>query len=127
MFWNCQGVRSKCKELVLYLKENSFDIVILIETFLTKKVNFKIQGYDTIKNDRSTDAGGGFAFLVKHVLVINKGRRTITFLSGGEVSRRTFFVKKNVRKLYLAEQNCLRQGYEGKHCLQSKGKFFEIH
>ena len=54
MFWNCQGVRSKRKELELYLKENDFDIVALNETFLTKKINFKIQGYDTIKNDRST-------------------------------------------------------------------------
>ena len=49
MFWNCQGVRSKRKELELYLKENNFDIVALNETFLTKKIHFKIQGYDTIK------------------------------------------------------------------------------
>ena len=49
MFWNCQGVRSKRKELELYLNENDFDIVALLETFLTKKINFKIQGYDTIK------------------------------------------------------------------------------
>ena len=34
MFWNCQGVRSKRKELELYLKENDFDIVALNETFL---------------------------------------------------------------------------------------------
>ena len=44
MFWNCQGIRSKQKELELYLKENNFDIVALNETFLTKKVDFKIQG-----------------------------------------------------------------------------------
>ena len=71
-FWNCQGVRSKRRELELYLKENNFDIVALDETFLTKKIDFKIQGYDTIKNDRSTGARGGAAFLVKHGLVINK-------------------------------------------------------
>ena len=47
MFWNCQGVRSKRKELELYLKENNFDIVALNETFLTQKIDFKIQGYDT--------------------------------------------------------------------------------
>ena len=72
MFWNCQGIRSKHKELELYLKENNFDIVALNETFLTKKVDFKIQGYDTIKNYRSTGTRGGVAFLVKHGLVINK-------------------------------------------------------
>ena len=49
MFWNCQGFRPKRKELELYLKENNFDIVALNETFLTKKIDFKIQGYDFIK------------------------------------------------------------------------------
>ena len=79
MFWNCQGIRSKHKELELYLKENNFDVVALNETFLTKKVHFKIQGYDTIKNDRSTGTRGGVAFLVKHGLVINKEYRNIDF------------------------------------------------
>ena len=79
MFWNCQGIRSKHKELELYLKENNFDIVALNETFLTKKVDFKIQGYDTIKNDRSAGTRGGVAFLVKHGLVINKEYRNIDF------------------------------------------------
>ena len=79
MFWNCQGVRSKRKELELYLKENNFDIVALNETFLTKKIDFKIQGYDTIKTDRSTGVRGGVAFLVKHGLVINKEYRNTDF------------------------------------------------
>ena len=79
VFWNCQGIRSKRKELELYLKENKFDIVALNETFLTKKIDFKIQGYDTIKSDRSTGARGGVAFLVKHGLVINKEYRNADF------------------------------------------------
>ena len=79
MFWNCQGVRPKRKELELYLKENNFDIVALNETFLTKKIDFKTQGYDTIKNDRSAGARGGVAFLVKHGLVINKEYRNTDF------------------------------------------------
>ena len=77
MLWNCQGIRSKHKGLELYLKENNFDIVALDETFLTKKVDFKIQGNETIKNDRSTGTRGGVAFLVKHGLVINKEYRNI--------------------------------------------------
>ena len=72
MFWNCQGVRSKRKELELYPKENNFDIVALNETFLTKKIDFKIQGYDTIKSYPSIGVRGGVAFLVKHGLVFNK-------------------------------------------------------
>ena len=79
MFWNCQGVRSKRKELELYLKENDFDIIALNETLLTKKINFQLQGYDTIKSDRSTGHGGGVAFLVKHGLVVNKEYRNTDF------------------------------------------------
>ena len=73
------GVRPKRKELELYLNENNFDIAALNETFLTKKIDFKIQGYDTTKNDRSTGARGGVAFLVKHGLVINKEYRNTGF------------------------------------------------
>ena len=79
MFGNCQGVRSEREELELYLKENNFDIVALNETFLVKKINFKIQGYDTIKIDRSTGVRGGVAFLVKNGLVINKEYRNADF------------------------------------------------
>ena len=79
IFWNCQGVRSKRKELEFYLKENNFDIVALNETFLTKKIYFKFQGYDTIKNDRSTGVRGGVAFLIKHGLVVNKEYRNTDF------------------------------------------------
>ena len=76
LFWNFQGVRSKRRELELYLKENNFDIVALNETFLTKKIDFKLQGYDAIKNDRSTGARGG---IVKHGQVINKEYRNTDF------------------------------------------------
>ena len=79
MFWNCQGIRSKCKELELYLKENSIDIIALNERFLHKKVNFKIQDYDTIRNDCSTGHRSGVAFLVKHGLVVNKEFRNADF------------------------------------------------
>ena len=79
MFWNCQSVRSKRKELELYLKENTIDIITLNETFLTKKINFEIQGYDTIRNDRSIGQRGSVAFLVKHGLVINKEYRNSDF------------------------------------------------
>ena len=79
MFWNCQGVRSKRRELELYLKENTIDIIAVNETFLTKKINFKIQGYDTIRNDRSTGRRGGVALLVKQGLVVNKEFRNADF------------------------------------------------
>ena len=79
LFWNCQGIRPKRKELELYLKENVIDIIALNETFLNKKLNFCIPGYDTIRNDHSTGQKRGFAFLVKHGLVINKEYRNSDF------------------------------------------------
>ena len=78
-FWNCQGIRSKHEELELYLKENSIDIIALNEMFLHNKINFKIQGYDTIRNDHSTGSRGGVAFLIKHGLVVNKEFRNADF------------------------------------------------
>ena len=79
LFWNCQGIRSTRKELELYLKENVIDIIALNETFLSKKHNFKIPGYGTIRNDRSTGKRGGVAFLVKYGLVVNKEYRNNDF------------------------------------------------
>ena len=79
VFWNCQGIRSKRKKLELYLKENATDIIALNETFLSKKHNFKIPVYDTIRNDHSTGLRGGVAFLIKHGPVINKEYRNADF------------------------------------------------
>ena len=79
LFWNCQGIRPKRKELELYIKENEIDIVALNETFLNRKLTFKIPSYDTVRNDRSTGERGGVAFLVKHGLVINKEYRNSDF------------------------------------------------
>ena len=50
-----------------------------ILAFLSKKTNFKIPVYDTIRNDRSTDLRGGVAFLIKHGRVINKEHRNEDF------------------------------------------------
>ena len=47
--------------------------------FLSKKHNFKIPGYDTIRNDRSTGQRGSVAFLVKNGPVVNKEYRNVDF------------------------------------------------
>ena len=79
LFWNCQGIRPKRKELELYLKENVIDVIALSETFLSKKQNFKIPGYNAIRNDRSNGYRAGAAFLVKYGLVVNKEYRNNDF------------------------------------------------
>ena len=72
LFWNCQCVIPKRKVLELYLKENIIDVIVLNETFLSKKHNLRVPGYDTIRNDRSTGQKRGVTILVKHGLVVNK-------------------------------------------------------
>ena len=79
LFWNCQGIRPKLKEVELYLKENIIDVIALNETFLSKKHNFRIPGYDTIRNDRSTGQKGGVSILVKHSLAVNIEYRNSDF------------------------------------------------
>ena len=49
------------------------------ETFLSQKHNFKVPGFDTIRNDRSTGQKEGVAFLVKNGLVVNKEYRNEDF------------------------------------------------
>ena len=44
-----------------------------------KKQNFRIPGYDTIRNDRSTGLKGGASFLVNDGLVVNKEYRNENF------------------------------------------------
>ena len=75
LYYNCQVIKLKRKKLELYLKENVIDVIALNETFLSKKHNFKIPGYDTIRNDCSTGQGGSVAFLVKNGLAVNKEYR----------------------------------------------------
>ena len=75
LFWNCLGIRPKRRELELYLKDNVIDVIALNETFRSKKHNFNIPGYDTIRNDQ----GGGVAFLVKHGLAVIKKYRNNDF------------------------------------------------
>ena len=79
LFWNCQGIRPKRKELKLYLKENVIDVIAVDETFLSKKHNFKTPCCDTIINDCSTGYRGDVSFLVKHGLVGNKEYRNSDF------------------------------------------------
>ena len=69
VFWNCQGLGPKRKELQNYLLENQIYIPELNETFLKPKFKFHLPGYDMYKNERLVGTrgggGGGLAILVK--------------------------------------------------------------
>ena len=72
VFWNCQGLRPKRKELQNYLLENQIYILALNETFLKPKFKFHLPGYDNYKNDRLVGTKGGLAILVKRGIIVNK-------------------------------------------------------
>ena len=72
VFWNCQGLRPKRKELQNYLLENQIDILGLNETFLKPKFKFHFPGYDIYKNDRLVGTKGGVAILVKIGIIVNQ-------------------------------------------------------
>ena len=72
VFWNCQGLRPKRKELQNYLLQNQIDILALNETFLKPKFKFHLPGYDIYKNDRLVGTKGGVAILVKKGIIVNQ-------------------------------------------------------
>ena len=72
VFWNCQGVRPKRKELQSYLLENQPDVPALNETFLKPTLKFHLPGYDMYKNDRLVGTKGGVAVLVKKGIIVNQ-------------------------------------------------------
>ena len=53
VFWNCQGLRPKRKELRNCLLENQIDILALNDTFLEPKFKFHLPGYEIQKRQTS--------------------------------------------------------------------------
>ena len=72
VFWNCQGLRPKWKELQNYLLLNQIDNLALNETFLKPKFKFHLSGCDIYKNDRLVGTKGGVAILVKKGIIVNQ-------------------------------------------------------
>ena len=72
VFWNCQGLRPKRKELQNYLLKNQIDIPALNETFFKPKFKFHLPGYDIYKNDRLVGTQGGIVILVKKGIIVNQ-------------------------------------------------------
>ena len=72
VFWNCQGLRPKRKELKNCLLENQIDILALNEAFLRPKFKFHLPGYDMYKNYRLVGTKGGVAILVRKGIIVNQ-------------------------------------------------------
>ena len=79
VFWNCQGLRPKWKELQNYLLENQIDILALNEKFLESKFKFHLAGYDIYKYDRLIGTKSGVAILVRKGIIVNQEWKTEHF------------------------------------------------
>lgn len=65
--WNANGLPKHKLELEKFLNMNQIDIMLISETHLTGKNNFKIFGYTLYKNDHPNNkACGGTAILIKN-------------------------------------------------------------
>ena len=72
VFWNCQGLRLKRKELQDYLLKKQIDILALNGTFFEPTFKFLLPGYDIYKNDRLVGTKGRVAILVKKGIIVNQ-------------------------------------------------------
>ena len=108
VFWNCQGLRPKQKELQNYLLENQIDILALNKTFLKPKIKFHLTGYDIYKNDRLVGTKGGVAILVKKGIVVNQEWKNEHFNVITDNDALAIEIElKNRDKITLATINCL--------------------
>ena len=62
--WNANALRAK-SEFQQYLYDNSIDIACIQDTNLKHSVDYKINGYNTIRKDRQIGKKGGVAILIK--------------------------------------------------------------
>lgn len=66
-YFNCNSLCNQMYEFLVFLEASRADIVILSETFLKKRHNLSIPGYDSLRFDAPDDEhGGGIALLIKN-------------------------------------------------------------
>jgi len=66
--WNACGIRPRLPLLKQLLASKEFDVICIQETFLKKDMRFEIEGYNVIRNDRTTAFHGGLAILIRENL-----------------------------------------------------------
>lgn len=67
--WNANGLSQHAKEIELFLKEKSIDIMLVSETHFTQKSFLRLRSYEIYTtNHPSGTARGGSAIIVKKSL-----------------------------------------------------------
>jgi exonuclease III len=67
--WNANGLQQHKDEVVLFLKQNQIDILLINETHFTSKNYFSIPGYGLCRtNHPDRTAHGGTAIIIKNTI-----------------------------------------------------------
>ena len=69
MQFNCNGLRNKIEECVLYMEKVGCKIGLFQETFLKPNSNLKFPNYSILRKDRSKDKGGGIAIIIHNSII----------------------------------------------------------
>lgn len=117
--WNCRSVRSKIYELQKFVCD--FDVILLVETWLTPGYIFHLSNFETVRFDRSTNSRGGIAFFVKKGIKFEvlKLKTEINTLETGAISIKTSMGNIAIVGCYRKPTGC------NKLCLQEWNSFIE--
>lgn len=119
-YWNSDGINNKKEELIQFLQEHQIDVLLLGETWLTTGSRFTIPNYNTYRNDRTDQPGGGTAICVKKSI-----SHYLYSSTDGDIENTVIIVKtsKTLLKLIAAycppnkrvSRNQLRQLMDGEY------------
>jgi len=73
--WNCNGIKSKIEELIVFCNENKPDFISLNEikcNQMEANNNLNIKNYNYLHKTRNNNLGGGVAILIKNTIVFEK-------------------------------------------------------
>ena len=66
LYWNARSILQRKNELFDLLRE--VDIFICVESWLKSKDQFKVTGFNVIRQGRLNSRGGGILFLIRKAL-----------------------------------------------------------
>lgn len=80
--WNADGIMRQRSIIIAFLQRHNLDVMCITETHLLLTQNFKIPGYNIIRQDRQDNAGfGGVAIVIKKSLKASLSLSSLIFRS----------------------------------------------
>lgn len=89
LFWNCNGIKSKCTELENFARQNNIHKILLQRTRISPLTTLKISNYITYRQDRpikpKSPSSGGTAILIRKNIV-HKSENVSTSMDSTSIS-----------------------------------------